>query len=108
LVLVAIVVSLVCHDMQYGPQAALIAEGFGPSLRYSGAGLGYQLASVIAGGPAPLIATKILESTGSSTGISWYIIGCCAVAMLALVLMPRRREVDARVFTPTVAAPAKR
>ena len=53
LVLVAIVVSLVFHDMQYGPQAALIAEGFGTNLRYSGAGLGYQLASVIAGGPAP-------------------------------------------------------
>src|SRR5213078_919309 len=49
LVLLAIVLSLVFHDMQYGPQAALIAESFGPSLRYSGAGLGYQLASVIAG-----------------------------------------------------------
>jgi hypothetical protein len=44
---------------------------------------------VIAGGPAPLIATKILESTGSSTGISLYIIGCCVLAMAALLLMPR-------------------
>ena len=56
LVLLAIVVSLIPHDMQYGPQAALIAESFPTRLRYSGAGLGYQLASVIAGGPAPLIA----------------------------------------------------
>ena len=46
--------------MQYGPQAALIAERFGTNIRYSGAGLGYQLASVIAGGPAPLIAAAIL------------------------------------------------
>ena len=90
LVLIAIVVSLIFHDMQYGPQAALIAEGFGANLRYSGAGLGYQLASVIAGGPAPLIATKILQETGSSTGISWYIIGCCALGFAALLLMPRR------------------
>ncbi len=90
LVLLAIVLSLVFHDMQYGPQAALIAESFGPNLRYSGAGLGYQLASVIAGGPAPLIAAAILERTGSSTGISWYIIGCCVLAMAALLLMPRR------------------
>ena len=82
--------SLVFHDMQYGPQAALIAESFGTNLRYSGAGLGYQLASVIAGGPAPLIATKILQTTGSSTGISWYIIGCCVLGMGALLLMPRR------------------
>ncbi|MGI5453939.1 MFS transporter [Streptomyces sp. CA-249302] len=90
LVLLAIVLSLVFHDIQYGPQAALIAEGFGTNVRYSGAGLGYQLASVIAGGPAPLIATAILEHTGSSTGISWYIVGCCAVAMAALLMMPRR------------------
>ena len=90
LILIAIVVSLLFHDMQYGPQAALIAESFGTSLRYSGAGLGYQLASVIAGGPAPLIATKILQSTGSSTGISWYVIGCCVLGLGALLLMPRR------------------
>jgi len=90
LVLIAIVVSLIFHDMQYGPQAALIAEGFGTNLRYSGAGLGYQLASVIAGGPAPLIATRILQKTDSSTGISWYIIGCCVLGFAALLLMPRR------------------
>jgi len=94
LVLIAIVLSLVLHDIQYGPQAALIAESFGTNLRYSGAGIGYQLASVIAGGPAPLIAAAILEHTNSSTGISWYIIGCCAVAAIALALMPRRREAD--------------
>src|SRR5882724_802365 len=80
LVLLAIVVSLVVHDVQYGPQAALIAESFGANVRYSGAGLGYQLASVIAGGPAPLIAAGILTATGSSTGISWYIVGCSVVS----------------------------
>jgi MFS family permease len=90
LVLLAIVVSLLFHAMQYGPQAALIAESFGPSTRYSGAGLGYQLASVIAGGPAPLIATAILSTTGSSTWISIYMIACCVLAMAALLLMPHR------------------
>jgi hypothetical protein len=89
LVLLAIVVSLIFHDMQYGPQAALIAETFGTNIRYSGAGLGYQLASVIAGGPAPLVAAAILKNTGSSAGISWYIVGCCVVSMGALLLMPR-------------------
>src|SRR5271157_3682557 len=56
-VFIAIVLSLIPHDIQYGPQAALIAEAFTPRLRYSGSSLGYQLASVIAGGPSPLIAT---------------------------------------------------
>src|SRR5262249_24600481 len=58
-VFIAIVLSLIPHDMMYGPQAALIAEAFTPRLRYSGASLGYQLASIIAGGPAPLIATAL-------------------------------------------------
>jgi len=91
LVLVGIVVSLIFHDMQYGPQAALIAERFGANVRYSGASIGYQLASVIAGGPAPLIATQILSGTGSSTWIAWYIVGCCALAMIALLAMPGHR-----------------
>ena len=97
LVMLGIVLSLVFHDMQYGPQAALIAESFGTATRYSGAGIGYQLASVIAGGPAPLIAAAILDATGSSTWISVYLIGCCVLAMGALLLMPR---------TDTTAAPS--
>ncbi|GAA3806405.1 MFS transporter [Streptomyces coacervatus] len=104
LVLLAIVLSLVFHDIQYGPQAALIAEGFGTNVRYSGAGLGYQLASVIAGGPAPLIAAAILKHTGSSTGISWYIVGCSAVAMAALLLMPRREPTIEAARRPVAAS----
>jgi MFS family permease len=110
--LLAIVFSLVFHDMQYGPQAALIAESFGPNIRYSGAGIGYQLASVIAGGPAPLIAAAILSATGSSTFISVYLVGCAVVAMIALLLMPRREvrtavsEFDQAVDRPMVTEAA--
>jgi MFS family permease len=90
LVAVGVVVSLVLHDIQYGPQAALIAESFDPDIRYTGAGLGYQLASVIAGGPAPLIAAALLQGTGGSTAISIYIIVCAAVSMAALLLLRRK------------------
>jgi MFS family permease len=62
LVFIAIVLSLIPHDIQYGPQAALIAEAFTPRLRYSDASLGYQLASIVAGGPAPLIATALFAA----------------------------------------------
>ena len=106
LVLLAIVVSLIVHDLQYGPQAALIAENFGANVRYSGAGLGYQLASVIAGGPAPLIAAALLQSTGSSTGISWYIVGCAVVSLVALVLMPRVSISDSSAVAEAKAASA--
>jgi len=88
---VAVVVSLILHDIQYGPQAALIAESFDTDIRYTGAGLGYQLASVIAGGPAPLIAAALLASYGNSTSISLYIILCCVIAMLALIFLPRAK-----------------
>ncbi|MGH3437828.1 MAG: MFS transporter [Sciscionella sp.] len=107
IVLLAIVLSLVVHDIQYGPQAALIAESFGTGVRYSGAGIGYQLASMIAGGPAPLIAAAILQSTGSSTGISWYIVGCAAVALVALILMPGRKPTPAAASTPSALSQAE-
>src|SRR5579862_2157354 len=72
LVAVAIVVSLLPHDIMYGPQAALIAESFPGRLRYSGASLGYQLASIIAGGPAPLIAAALFAAYQSWVSISIY------------------------------------
>jgi metabolite-proton symporter len=90
LVGIAIVLSLMLHDIQYGPQAALIAESFDADIRYTGAGMGYQLASIVAGGPAPLIAAALLSATGDSTSISIYIIICCVISMLALILLPKR------------------
>ena len=101
LVLVAVIISLMLHDIQYGPQAALIAESFDADIRYTGAGLGYQLASVVAGGPAPLIAAALLAHYGDSTSISVYILICCAVSMVALVLLPK----VAQAQTGKIAAP---
>ena len=87
-VFIAIVLSLVPHDMQYGPQAALIAEAFTPRLRYSGASLGYQLSSVIAGGPAPLIATALFAYFQSGYAISIYIAACAVVSLVSASFMP--------------------
>ena len=88
LVFIAIVASLIPHDMQYGPQAALIAEAFTPRLRYSGASLGYQLASIIAGGPAPLIATALFAAFHSGYAIAIYIAACAVVSLASAALMP--------------------
>jgi metabolite-proton symporter len=87
-VFIAIVLSLIPHDMQYGPQAALIAEAFTPRLRYSGASLGYQLASIIAGGPAPLIATALFAAYHSGYAIAIYITGCAVISLIAAMFMP--------------------
>jgi MFS family permease len=88
LMFLAIVLSLVPHSMMYGPQGALIAECFTPRLRYSGASLGYQLASVVAGGPAPLIATALLAAYGSGQPIALYIVLCAVVSIVATSLLP--------------------
>jgi metabolite-proton symporter len=87
-VFIAIVLSLIPHDMMYGPQAALIAEAFTPRLRYSGASLGYQLASIIAGGPAPLIATALFATYHSGYAISIYIAVCAVISLVATAMMP--------------------
>ena len=87
LIFIAIFLSLVPHDMMYGPQAALIAESFTGRLRYSGASLGYQLASIIAGGPAPFIATWLFGIYHSGYAIAWYILFCAVVTLIATAMM---------------------
>jgi metabolite-proton symporter len=87
-IFLAIVLSLIPHDMMYGPQAALIAECFTGRLRYSGASIGYQLASIIAGGPAPLIATALFAQFRSGYAIALYILVCAVISLAAAALLP--------------------
>src|SRR5262245_14663758 len=72
-VFVAILFALPIQDLQYGPQAAFISESFPGSRRYSGASLGYQLASITAGGPAPLVAVWLYQKYQTSMAIAVYL-----------------------------------
>src|SRR4029079_7640466 len=87
IIFLAIILSLLPHDMMYGPQAALIAESFTGRLRYSGSSLGYQLASIIAGGPAPLIATWLFGTFHSANAIAMYIAVCAVITLVATAMM---------------------
>ncbi len=87
-IFLGIFLSLLPHDMLYGPQAALIAESFTPRLRYSGASLGYQLASIFAGGPAPLIAAWLFTTYHSGYAIAVYILICAVISLAATRAMP--------------------
>ena len=87
-IFLAIMLSLIPHDMMYGPQAALIAECFTGRLRYSGASIGYQLASIFAGGPAPLIATALFAEFKSGYAIAVYILVCAVISIAAAALLP--------------------
>jgi len=103
-IFLGIVLSFIPHDVMYGPQGALIAECSTPRLRYSGSSIGYQLASVVAGGPAPLIATALLAATGSGYVIAVYIAFCAVVSIIATVLLPDYTTATFRRSTPRQAS----
>src|SRR5579859_6246021 len=100
LVLLAIVLAPVIHDIQYGPQAAFIAEAFPPRVRYSGASLGYHLASITAGGPAPLIAAYLLSQYGTSFAIVVYIIVCALISLWSAAVLRDRTSEDIDIEVP--------
>lgn len=87
LVMLAVVIGLIGHSAMYGPQAAFFSELFGTRVRYSGASLGYQLASPLAGGLAPLIATALLGwSMGEPWPVALYLIGMAVITLVSVWL----------------------
>ncbi|CAL9651825.1 Fosfomycin resistance protein AbaF (plasmid) [Streptomyces sp. enrichment culture] len=85
----AVTAGLLLHGAMYGPQAAFISEMFDTKVRYSGASMGSQLASILAGALAPIIAVELLKDHGSSTPISIYL---CAAAVVTTVTVAVTRE----------------
>ncbi|MDQ3623529.1 MAG: MHS family MFS transporter [Verrucomicrobiota bacterium] len=83
----AIVLGLIGHSAMYGPQAAFFSELFGTSVRYSGASLGYQLASPLAGGLAPFIATALLQwSGGKPWPVAVYLLAMSTITIVSVWL----------------------
>jgi MHS family shikimate/dehydroshikimate transporter-like MFS transporter len=93
LVELAIVLAVcVGHAAMYGPQASFFAELFGANVRYTGASLGYQLASVLGGGLAPLIATALFAWTnGGWWAVALYMVGCAVVTTVAVLAAAETR-----------------
>lgn len=94
LITVATTVGLVLHGAMYGPQAAFFSELFGTRVRYSGASVGYQLASIVAGALAPLIATALLQAYQSSFPIAIYVLITCVITVVAIALARETRGAD--------------
>ena len=95
LVWLAIVMGMIGHAAMYGPQAAFFSELFGTNVRYSGASIGYQLASPFAGGLAPLIATALLEwSRGATWPVACYLIMTAVVTLFSVLLAAETFQLD--------------
>ena len=107
LVLISLLVGFTVHATMYGPQASLYAEMFPADVRYSGASLGYQFASVFAGGLAPFIMTALLDATGSAWSVSLYIVATAVVTFISVFTIREhfRRDLYATSTQPA-AQPA--
>ncbi|MFD5013541.1 MFS transporter [Streptomyces chartreusis] len=92
--LLAVTVGLVLHGAMYAPQAAFFSEMFATRMRYSGASIGAQFASVAAGAPAPLIATALLDAYGNSTPIALYVISAAVLTLIAVGVAKETRHRD--------------
>ena len=87
LIFIAVALSFIPVMTMYGPEAALIAESFSPRLRYSGTSVGYQLASLIAGGPSPIVSTWLFATYHSSLPIAIYILIMAVIGITATALL---------------------
>jgi MHS family shikimate/dehydroshikimate transporter-like MFS transporter len=95
LLVVSMVLALsIGHGAMYAPQASFVAELFGTRVRYSGLSIGYQLASVIAGGLSPFIAMSLLRQTGSSSPIALYVILMSAITTISVYLAAETAHKD--------------
>jgi metabolite-proton symporter len=82
------------HAAMYAPQAAFLSELFGTRVRYSGASLGAQLASVVAGGLAPFIGTAILQYGYGRGALALYLIAMAAITIVSVLMASETHRGD--------------
>ena len=97
-ILLAVVVGLFFHSLMYAPQAAFFSELFGTSVRYTGASVGYQLASIFAGALAPIIAVKLLATGDGSntTAVAYYVSAASVITIVAVLFAKETRRTSLR------------
>jgi MFS family permease len=97
-ILLAVVVGLFFHSLMYAPQAAFFSELFGTSVRYTGASVGYQLASIFAGALAPIIAVKLLDTgDGDNTlAVAIYVTVASVITIVAVLFAKETRNTSLR------------
>ncbi|MFD6435059.1 MFS transporter [Streptomyces venezuelae] len=102
----AVTVGLLFHGAMYGPQAAFISELFDTKVRYSGASMGSQLASIIGGALAPIIAVELLKDYDSALPVALYM---SAAAVVTAITVHFARETRGRdLAADETAAPTPR
>ncbi|MCF6521523.1 MFS transporter [Streptomyces sp. JJ36] len=89
----SVTVGLLFHGAMYGPQAAFLTEMFDTRVRYTGASMGSQVAAIVAGSLAPIIAVELLKDFDSSVPVSVYL---CLASLVTVVTVAVTRETRGR------------
>ncbi|MEN3266321.1 MAG: hypothetical protein V7646_3215 [Pseudonocardia sp.] len=94
LMVLAVIVLTIGLGASYGPQSALFAEMFEARYRYSGASFSYAVGAVLGGGFAPLVATALQSSTGTSLSVSAYMVVTGLISLAAVLAIRETRRVS--------------
>ncbi|HEJ9097779.1 TPA: shikimate transporter [Serratia odorifera] len=94
IVFFAIMLGNMAHDMLVSVQQPMFTELFGTAYRYSGAGVGYQVASVVGGGFTPFIAVLLVQFMGGSWHLvaAYLAMGCLLSAIVGMRMKPQVAE----------------
>ena len=95
-IMAAVTIGLLFHAMMYAGQPSIMAEMFPTRMRYSGVSLGYQVTSIVAGSLAPIIASILLRSSGSSVPVAVYLLVACAVTVVAVLALKETKGISLR------------
>jgi metabolite-proton symporter len=106
MIVLAVVGGLLFHGAMYGPQAAFLSELFGTKVRYSGVSVGYQLASILAGGLAPLVAVWLYTRFDSGYAVAVYVAACALITIVAVGTYSETRHRDLAADDAVDPAPA--
>lgn len=93
LVFLGLLILTVGLGFTYGPQAALYAELFPASVRFSGVSISYAIGAILGGAFAPTIATALVQSTGTTWSVAFYLVGMAALGLIATLLLRDRRGI---------------
>lgn len=80
--------------LTYGPQSALYSELFPASIRFSGVAISYALGAILGGAFAPMIATALVQATGTTTSVSVYLLIIALISTGAVLVIRERKGID--------------
>ncbi|MBU3064095.1 MHS family MFS transporter [Nocardia sp. NEAU-G5] len=91
LIAVSLSGALLCMGIVWGPLGAFLPELFGTEVRYSGAGIAYNLGGVLGGGAAPLIVAQLGQTRGT-TAVGFFMAAMAVISLVSILALPETRH----------------